>query len=89
MKTRSSSGVGQKVDLEFDLETLRIRDLGEDQQQSSGFVKKPSIYDSIKAKSQVNNAQETPDTDSEEVSKITADVNSNKLKQLLGQIKST
>jgi RecA/RadA recombinase len=89
MKTRSSSGVGQKVDLEFDLETLRIRDLGEDQQQSSGFVKKPSIYDSIKAKSQVNNAQETLDTDSEEVSKITADVNSNKLKQLLGQIKST
>jgi archaellum biogenesis ATPase FlaH len=89
MKTRSSSGVGQKVDLEFDLETLRIRDLGEDQQQSSGFVKKPSIYDSIKAKSQVNNAQETSDTDSEEVSKITADVNSNKLKQLLGQIKST
>ena len=89
MKTRSSSGVGQKVDLEFDLETLRIRDLGEDQQQSSGFVKKPSIYDSIKAKSQVNNSQETPDTDSEEVSKITADVNSNKLKQLLGQIKQT
>ena len=89
MKTRFSAGVGQKVDLEFDLETLRIRDLGEDQQQSSGFVKKPSIYDSIKAKSQVNNAQETLDTDAEEVSKITADVNSNKLKQLLGQIKST
>jgi archaellum biogenesis ATPase FlaH len=86
MKTRSSSGVGQKVDLEFDLETLRIRDLGEDQQQSSGFVKKPSIYDSIKAKSTVNNAV---DEDTGEVSKVTADVNSNKLKQLLGQIKQT
>jgi archaellum biogenesis ATPase FlaH len=84
MKTRSSAGVGQKVDLEFDLETLRIRDLGEDQQQSSGFVKKPSIYDSIKAKSTVNNAV---DEDTGEVSKVTADVNSNKLKQLLGQIK--
>jgi replicative DNA helicase len=85
MKTRSSAGVGQKVDLEFDLETLRIRDLGEDQQQSSGFVKKPSIYDSIKAKSHVN---DNSDVDTEEVGKITADVNSNKLKQLLGQIKS-
>ena len=31
MKTRSSSGVGQKVDLEFDIESLRIRDLGEDE----------------------------------------------------------
>jgi archaellum biogenesis ATPase FlaH len=30
MKTRSSSGVGQKVDLEFDLDTLRIRDLEEE-----------------------------------------------------------
>jgi archaellum biogenesis ATPase FlaH len=84
MKTRSSAGVGQKVDLEFDLETLRIRDLGEDQQQSSGFVKKPSIYDSIKAKSTVN---DTVDEDTGEVAKVTADINSNKLKQLLGQIK--
>ena len=86
MKTRSSAGVGQKVDLEFDLETLRIRDLGEDQQQSSGFVKKPSIYESIKAKSHLND--NSSDADTEEVGKITADVNSNKLKQLLGQIKS-
>jgi archaellum biogenesis ATPase FlaH len=30
MKTRSSSGVGQKVDLEFNVDTLRISDLGED-----------------------------------------------------------
>lgn len=30
MKTRSSSGVGQKVDLEFNIETLRISDLGDD-----------------------------------------------------------
>jgi len=86
MKTRSSSGVGQKVDLEFDIESLRIRDLGEDQQQSSGFVKKPSIYESIKAKSTVNDAV---NEDTGEVSKVTADVNSNKLKQLLGQIKQT
>ena len=75
MKTRSSSGVGQKVDLEFDIESLRIRDLGEDQQQSSGFVKKPSIYESIKAKSQVN-SNESVDEETGEVAKVTADVQS-------------
>ena len=31
MKTRSSSGVGTKVDLSFDPDTLRIEDLGEDE----------------------------------------------------------
>ena len=30
MKTRSSSGVGMKIDLEFDVDSLRIRDLGDD-----------------------------------------------------------
>ena len=30
MKTRLSSGVGSKVDLKFDPETLRIEDLDED-----------------------------------------------------------
>jgi replicative DNA helicase len=85
MKTRSSAGVGQKVDLEFDLETLRIRDLGEDQQQSSGFVKKPSIYDSIKTKSQVND----PSNESTvEVSKVPADVQSSALKKMLNNIKA-
>jgi hypothetical protein len=33
MKTRSSSGVGQKVDLEFDVDTLRIKDLIEEEGQ--------------------------------------------------------
>ena len=35
MKTRSSSGVGQKVDLEFNVDTLRISDLGEDDDSAS------------------------------------------------------
>jgi replicative DNA helicase len=34
MKTRSSSGVGQKVDLEFNVDTLRITDLGEEEESS-------------------------------------------------------
>jgi len=47
-------------------------------------VKKPSIYDSIKAKSTVSQ-----DSNNDETGKITAEVQSNKLKQLLGQIKQT
>ena len=83
MKTRSSSGVGQKVELEFDIESLRIRDLGEDSSaHTGGFVAKSNIYESIKAKSQTVESAANGDT-----GKVTAEVQSNKLKQLLGQIK--
>ena len=50
MKTRSSSGVGQKIDLEFDIESLRIRDLGEDQEYQQFKKQTSSIYDQIKNK---------------------------------------
>ena len=87
MKSRSSTGVGQKIDLEYNIETMRITDSGESADESSGgFVKKPSIYDSIKTQSRVT---ESMDNDTGEVNKITADVNSAKLKQLLGKIKQT
>ena len=87
MKSRSSTGVGQKIDLEYNIETMRITDSGESADESSGgFVKKPSIYDSIKTQSRVT---ESVDNDTGEVNKITADVNSAKLKQLLGQIKQS
>lgn len=84
MKTRSSSGVGQKVDLEFDLESLRIRDLGEDQQSSTGFVRPANILDSIKTTSRVSN--NASDNDGE-TSKITAEVQSSHLKRMLADIK--
>jgi len=83
MKSRSSTGVGQKIDLEYNIETMRITDEGS---TDNNQTKKPmsSIYDAIKSKSQVRPV----DTNTEEVGKVTADVQSNKLKQLLGQIKS-
>ena len=87
MKSRSSTGVGQKIDLEYNIETMRITDSGESaEESSSGFVKKPSIYDSIKTQSRVT---ESIDNDTSEVNKVTADVNSVKLKQLLGKIKQS
>jgi KaiC/GvpD/RAD55 family RecA-like ATPase len=86
MKSRSSTGVGQKVDLEYNIETMRITDLGEDQQQSSGFVKKNNVLDSIKTSSTFKPA--SPEVDEIDSPKVTADIQSAKLKQLLGSIKS-
>ena len=82
MKTRSSSGVGQNIELEFDIDTLRIRDAPE---SDNGINKKPSnIMSQIKQKTTV-----TPATTEAPAGKITAEVNSSKLKQMLNNIKST
>jgi DNA-directed RNA polymerase len=86
MKTRSSSGVGQKVELEFDIESLRIRDLAQDEGYQEFKKRAPSIYESIKAKSTLTD-DEPNATVADEPGKITAEIQSNKLKQLLGQIK--
>ena len=86
MKTRSSSGVGQKVDLEFNLDTLRITDLGEEGQSD---YNRPSpsgskIMDSAKSTtSTVSDGQVQ-----KEDGKVTADLQSSKLKSLLSQIKT-
>jgi proteasome assembly chaperone (PAC2) family protein len=52
MKTRSSSGVGQKVDLAFDIAGLRITDLPEDE-QDSGVTNHTAIYDKLKKKTEL------------------------------------
>jgi len=86
MKTRSSSGVGQKVDLEFNLESLRITDPGEEgQSESGGFggQKPGAIMDQIKSTSSV-----TPIGQPQESAKISAGVDSTKLKQMLAGLKS-
>lgn len=54
MKTRSSSGVGSKLDLGYDMNTLRITDLDEDEQGEAGQV--ASIYQSLKNKATVSPA---------------------------------
>jgi len=89
MKTRSSSGVGQKVELEFNLESLRITGLEEDAGAVSSF-NKPTIYNNLKPKSTVSDNSEPEDFSqkTQEMPKITADVQSKKLKDLLGKIKA-
>jgi hypothetical protein len=73
MKTRSSSGVGQKVDLEFNVETLRITDLGEDEQEGSFNQQRQnsggtsSVYAGLKRTSTVNT---TTDPETGEITPI-------------------
>jgi len=56
MKTRSSSGVGQKLDLKFNVDSLRIEDLDEDEQEDTTTT---SIYQKLKTKSSVAPAGES------------------------------
>jgi replicative DNA helicase len=92
MKTRSSSGVGQKVDLEFNVETLRISDLDEDEQESTNGANRgsSSIIDSIKRKTEVQGTQESSDDPTQGVSvgKIKGKVESTKLREILNNMGS-
>ena len=83
MKTRSSSGVGQKIDLEFDVESLRIRDLGDDEEYKQFKKQSSSIYDQLK-----NKDSGIVEASDEEAGKITASVQSSKLKDMLAGLKS-
>ena len=86
MKTRSSSGVGQKIDLEFNLESLRITDLPEDEQEHSGATNRgtTSIIDSIKRKTEVAPREEPSEGAS--LGKVRATVESTKLRQILNSM---
>ena len=85
MKTRSSSGVGQKIDLEFDIESLRIRDLGEDEEYQQFKKQSSSIYEQIKNKDNNGVIESTE----QETGKITASVQSSKLKDMLAGLKNS
>ena len=43
MKTRSSSGIGSKIDLMFDFDSLRISDLDEEESYSAGTSNSPIL----------------------------------------------
>ena len=89
MKTRSSSGVGQKVDLEFDLDSLRIRDLGEEEGQSS--APKPSIYEGLKKTSTVvdqDTGEARDPTEGIAVGKIKGITGSAKIREMLAGLNS-
>ena len=81
MKTRSSSGVGQKVELEFDLNTLRITDAGLEPDEGS------AVSSEIMNKIKPGVASSAFDP-TESIPKVSGDVKSAKLQNLLNNIKS-
>lgn len=99
MKSRSSTGVGQKIDLEYNIETMRITD--EDPEgyadQQAKYKSQPSanaILSQVKTQSTVTEqpAQSTYDPNhkfdfSPLEKKVVADVGSTKLKNLLNSLK--
>jgi KaiC/GvpD/RAD55 family RecA-like ATPase len=87
MKTRSSSGVGQKIELKYNGDTLRITDDGESYQKESS--PSPSqIMSQIKSTSQIGTVNEiiSQTVESEQTSK-NVDIQSVKLKSLIASLK--
>ena len=89
MKTRSSSGVGAKVDLEFDIDSLRIRDLGEDDDYQEFAKRKSTVFDQIKRNAGTTDTEEETNDDptkGDTVGKIKAQTDSTKLRQFLNNL---
>jgi len=85
MKSRSSTGVGQKIDLEYNIETMRITDPGIDAADTGGGPPKlASIMNQIKSSpggAMANSAGGEP------TAKAQGEVQSTKLKQMLAGLK--
>jgi hypothetical protein len=100
MKTRSSSGVGMKIDLDFNIDTLRITDPGEEGQSTGDGDSAPVS----KGNQILNSLQRTSTTSTTEpwargqpregvdplaglaVKRPTAQVESSKLRQLINNL---
>jgi len=90
MKTRSSSGVGMKIDLEFNIDTLRITDLSEEEgygnynSQSAGST----LLNNIKNRQTVSasTVESTDPTAGVSIPKVKAEVASSKLRELLNNL---
>ena len=97
MKSRSSTGVGQKIDLEYNIETMRITDPGLDENSGFGPPSVPSIMNQIKNRSAAD-SDERPNTYvkpqpkegfSLETPRVQAEPQAARLKNMLASIKST
>lgn len=100
MKTRSSSGVGQKVDLEFNVDTLRITDLDEPEETSFNSQRTSSTTANIVSQFKKTSAvSETVDSSTGEirasdpaqgvsVGKVKATTDSSRIRSMLANMNS-
>ena len=87
MKTRSSSGVGSKIDLGFDVDSLRIIDLHED--DTDYPTPSSSIINSLKRSTASQTASPEFNEDPNEgapVGRIRAKTDSTKLREFLNNL---
>jgi hypothetical protein len=87
MKSRSSTGVGHKVDLTYNIETMRITDEGEESAGDGNGASRNinNVLNNIKSTSTVN--KETGEIMN--APKINATVDSSKLKSMLAGLKNS
>lgn len=97
MKTRTSSGLGQKIDLDFDVDSLRITDPGEEAQGTPGTLKPQvsSIMQQIKSKGTSDSNANKPwerakprDGIDPLAGKSSGEIQSAKLKHLISSLKT-
>lgn len=91
MKTRSSSGVGMKIDLEFNVDTLRITDLEEEEGYGSSNSSSAgsSLLASIKNRQTVEVDPSTGEVNPNSIvpaAKVKANIESSKLRQLINNL---
>jgi replicative DNA helicase len=84
MKTRNSSGVGQKIDLGFNLDTLRIEDLGDEDTDdgATSTTTGSSILDNIKR----SNAPVQDPVSGSSAPKLKADADSTQLRNFINNL---
>jgi hypothetical protein len=83
MKTRSSAGVGQKIELDFDINSLRITDAGDTYTANSPTSNE--IMQNLKTTTSVN-SDGTVQTSS--TGRVSGSIDSSKVKGLLAKIKN-
>ena len=94
MKSRSSTGVGMKIDLEYNIETMRITDPGEEGQESGGggFRQANNILNQLKPTTTVNpalpQAREGFDLERDTAPPPGSSVDSSRLKSMLAGLKT-
>lgn len=89
MKTRSSSGVNSKIDLGFDVDSLRIYDLGDDAESddtASHGSASSKILDALKRSPSTTGSSGTTPDEGKPVAKVRAETDSTKLRQFLNNL---
>jgi hypothetical protein len=88
MKSRSSTGVGQKIDLEYNIDTMRITDDGGSDDDHS---KPNDIMSRIRATSNVSTPDNVDYSSGEvtETKKIVVDVEGSRLRNMLNSLKKS